>query len=140
MQHTVPKFIEHEPKVVGPFTFKQFIFVGIAGAVCFLLYFTLGKKSLFLFILSSAILIGGALSLAFLKVGGRSLPAVLSHFFTFSISPKIYLWKKKEIPPPQFIRKEEIKAEPAEKIAPAPKIVGKSQLKKLAAQIETKTK
>ena len=140
MQYTVPKFIEHEPKVVGPFTFKQFIFVGIAGAVCFLLYFALGKKSLLLFILCCLILMGGALSLAFLTIGGRSLPKMLSHFFTFSISPKIYLWKKKEVPPPQFIRKEEIKAEPAEKIAPAPKIVGKSQLKKLAAQIETKTK
>jgi hypothetical protein len=137
-QFTVPQFIEYEPKIVGPFTFKQFIYVGIAGAICFFLYFTLAKVSFFLFILISAIIISGALALAFLKSGGRSLPVVIKNFFVFSISPKIYLWKKKNTLPPKII------AEPIEmkeeREATTITIAGKSRLRDLSTHVETKVK
>ena len=132
-QFTVPKFIEHEAKIVGPLTFKQFIFVGIAGAICFVLYFTV---PFFIFILSSIIIMGGGASLAFLKSGGRSLPVVLKNFLNFSLTPKLYLWKKKGGLPPKIIEKQETLEEIEE--APVPKIIGKSRLKNLSSEIETK--
>ena len=138
MQYIVPKFIGREPKIVGPFSFKQFIFIGIAGTISFVLYFMV---PLSVFILSCVVLGGSAFALAFLKIGGRSLPEILTHFFNFSISPKIYIWKKKEVPPPKLILKKELKKiEPAKKIGSIPKIAGKSRLKNLAARIETKIK
>ena len=135
MRFTVPKFIEHEAKIVGPLTFKQFIFIGIAGAICFALYFTVPFS---IFLIASLVLGGGAMALAFLKIGGRSLPAILWNFLKFSISPKMYIWKKIEAPIKIF-KKEEIKKEEVEDELPL-KIAEKSQLKKLRTQIETQTK
>jgi len=132
-QFTVPKFIEHQAKIVGPLTFKQFIFVGAAGAVCFVLYFTI---PFFVFILASIVIMLGGFALAFLKSGGRSLPTVLKNFLFFFFTPKMYLWKKKSGLPPKIIEKEELPKEIEE--APVPKVVGKSRLKNLSTEIETK--
>ncbi len=132
-QFTVPQFIEHEAKIVGPLTFKQFIFIGIAGAICFVLYFTV---PFFVFILGTIVIMLVGVALAFLKTGGRSLPIVLKNFFNFSMGPKIYLWKKKGGLPPKIIEKKEPLEEAEE--APTPKIVGKSRLKNLSSEIEIK--
>ena len=58
------------------------------------------------------ILGGGAIALAFLKIGGKSLPVHLMNFLSFSISPKIYIWKKmkrrlKILKKQEFKKKEE---------------------------------
>lgn len=134
-QFTVPKFIEHKAKIVGPLTFGQFVFVGIAGAICLVLYFTI---PFFFFILASVILMLGGFTLAFYKSGGRPLPTVLKNLLFFFFSPKMYLWKKKGGLPPKIIEKEEAPKETEE--APVPTIVGKSRLKSLSAQVETRTK
>ena len=73
MEFTVPQFIEKEPKIVGPFTFKQFIFIGIAGGLSIFLFFAV---SFFIFIILAIILLGGAFSLAFLKIERISLPVL----------------------------------------------------------------
>ena len=133
-QFTVPQFIEHEAKIVGPLTFKQFIFIGIAAAICFIFYFT---TPFFVFILVTIVVMIGGAALAFLKSGGRSLPLVLKNFFRFSLAPKMYLWKHKAGLPPKIM-----------KIAPAPKeiekasvptVAGKSRLNELSTKIETKS-
>ena len=132
-QFTVPQFIEHEPKIVGPLTFKQFIFIGIAGAICFVFYFTV---PFFIFIPLLIVIMLGGFALAFLKTGGQSLPVVLKNFFSFSVAPKMYLWKQKTGMPPKII-----KAAPAQKEtekASVPTVAGKSRLNSLATQIETK--
>lgn len=135
MRFTVPKFIEHEAKIVGPLTFKQFIFIGVAGAIGFILYFALPFS---IFLIASLILGGGAMALAFLKIGGRSLPTILGNFLKFSISPKMFIWRKIEAPIKVF-KKKEVKKKEVEEELPL-KIAEKSQLKKLRTQIETKTK
>lgn len=135
MRFTVPKFIEHEAKIVGPLTFRQFIFIGMAGGICFILYFTV---SFSIFLTAVLVLEGGAIALAFLKIGGRSLPTILGNFLKFSVSPKMYIWKKTEASIKVF-KKEEIKKEGVEDELPL-KIAEKSQLKKLRTQIETKTR
>ena len=140
MQHTIPKFIEHEAKIVGPFTFKEFIYIGAAGLICFVLYFIIGKTNFSIYLTCCLIFGGGALSLAFLKIGGQSLPEILTHFFTFSVSTKIYLWKKKTMPPKYTMERLKKTAATEEEPAQAPKIAGRSQLKKLSTHIETTTK
>jgi len=132
-QFTVPKFIEHKPKIVGPLTFKQFIFIGIAGAICFILYFT---APFFIFLLGSVIALTIGAALAFLKSGGRSLPIILKNFLVFSLTSKMYLWKKRGGLPPKIIEKKEVLEETEE--IPTPRVVGKSRLKNLSKEIETK--
>ena len=39
MRFQVPLFIEHEAKVIGPFTFRQFLYLALPGAVAFFSYF-----------------------------------------------------------------------------------------------------
>ncbi|PJE69364.1 hypothetical protein COU96_00160, partial [Candidatus Shapirobacteria bacterium CG10_big_fil_rev_8_21_14_0_10_38_14] len=104
-------------------------------AICFVFYFTV---PFFIFILLSIIVMLGGFALAFVKSGGRSLPVVLKNFLFFSFAPKIYLWKKKGGLPPKIIEKAPLPKE--EKEAPVPTIAGKSRLKNLSTQIETKNK
>ena len=133
-QFTVPKFIEQKPKIVGPLTFQQFVFVGIAVAISFFLYFTV---PLMFFLAGSLTLVSLALGLAFGNAGGRPLTTMLKNFSGFIFAPKLYLWKKKAGPPPKFIR-EASPASPLIKETPVPTIVGKSHLKDLSTRIETK--
>ncbi len=136
MEFVVPKFIEREAKIVGPFTFKQFIFIGVAGGLCLFLYFVL---PIFAFIIIAIILLGGAFALAFLKVEKTSLPIFIKNFFSFLSRPKIYLWEKKGIPP-KILKKEKeiIKGEERIKKGPDLKVARDSKLSELFTRIETK--
>ena len=134
MQFTVPKFIDREPKIVGPFTFKQFLFVAIAVGIILIIWFILPKP---LFFVASTCLLGTSLALAFLKPGGRSLPVVLKNFFLFSIGAKIYLWKKSGFPP-KMIKDDAPKEEKRIEKTASSRIAEKSLLKKLSAKVETK--
>lgn len=131
-QFTVPQFIEHKPKIIGPMTFDQFIYVGIAAAICFILYFTI---PFYFFILATILIIPIAVVLAFGKAGGRPLPLVFKNFLVFTVRPKIYLWKKKTGPPPKLVQAKKPQAEEI-KIGPVPTVVGKSHLKDLSSQVE----
>ncbi len=138
MRFTVPQFIEHEAKIIGPLTFKQFIFVGVAGAVCFAFYFSFGKTNFFLFLILSIIALSVGAGLAFLKIGGQGLPKILTNFFRFSLASKLYIWKRKGTAI-TFSKKLEIKKELKNGELPL-KITETSQLKKIKTEIEIKTK
>jgi len=132
MPYVVPKFIERQPKVVGPLTFRQFIFVGGAAAICFLLYFML---PIYVFPFVAFVLIGGALALVFIKVKGRSLPELLKNSLTFMFSPKVYLWKKSGTSP-KIIKTQKKKPKEEKKASPLD-VAGRSRLKSLSSKIET---
>lgn len=136
MEFTVPQFVEREPKLIGPFTFKQFIFVAIAGAACFFLYFYIGKKNMPLFIVIAILLFSGALALAFVKIKGYTLPMLIKNFFTFTVMPKIFLWRRKLVPPKITKIRGFEKTKTTEE--PELKIVEKSSLHKLSTQVETR--
>jgi len=135
MRFTVPQFIEHEVKIIGPLTFKQFFFFFLAGGACFILYFLLPFSY---FIITALLFGGGAIVLAFLKIGGRPLPTILGNFLKFSMSPKIFIWRKVETPIMVF-KKAEVKEAKVKEELPL-KIAEGSQLKKIRTQIEIKTK
>jgi len=138
MEFTVPQFVSKEPTIVGPFTFKQFIFIGIAGGICIFLYFVLPFHW---FILSAIIFGGGGLALALVKVQRTPLPIFIKNFFLYLFSSKIYIWKKKEFSPIVLTEKKEktIIKEPEEKKSPL-KLGPKSHLSSLFKQLETKGK
>jgi|Deesub1362B_J571_1020462.scaffolds.fasta_scaffold11068_3 hypothetical protein len=124
----VPQFIERETRVVGPFTSRQCLYLGLGGGILFILFFLVPFP---LFLILTFFIGGMALALAVVEIGGQSLPTIIKNFIFYLISPKIYLWKKKPLPP-KVIRKLEAKE--------VPRIGAKSLLQKLSSLIETKTK
>ncbi|MBL7142391.1 MAG: PrgI family protein [Candidatus Pacebacteria bacterium] len=139
MRFTVPQFIEHEAKIVGPLTFKQFIFIGIAVGICFVFYFTFPFTY---FLMASMVLLSAAMGLAFLKVNGKALPILLFDFLKFSIAPKMYVWKKKERQVVVYKKSELSPEKPEEekKEESHVRMVMRSRLKKMQTDIETHTK
>lgn len=141
MEFIVPQFIEQEPKIVGPFTFKQFVYIGAALLILTLLYFSVPK---YLFIPLAIVLLGIALSCALLKIHGIPFPMVLKNFFTHLASPKLYIWTttpfkkdKKEIKK----KGEEIKMAKLTKISKKEIVLktdNRGKLKNLFSKIEIK--
>ncbi|KPJ54775.1 hypothetical protein AMJ47_03450 [Parcubacteria bacterium DG_72] len=141
MEFSIPQFIEKEAKIVGPLTFKQFAFFGLAVLICVALYFLLPKL---IFFILSPVLLGGAFALSFYKKEGVPLPELIIGFFSFIFKPKIYLWKKKGVPP-KFLRQEDVKKRAAKKESlgekkqgPRLKMSKGSHLHDLFTQVETK--
>lgn len=92
MQFLVPQFIERNPKIFGPFTFKQFIIIGSAIAISVGLFFVLPYNT---FIICAVVIIGLSAMFALLRAGGEPLPTYLKNLLLFSSTAKVYIWKKK---------------------------------------------
>ena len=135
MRFQVPQFIEHEAKVIGPFTFRQFIYLGAPGAVAFFLYFL---APFFVFVVAAVFLGAFGFMFAFIKIGGRSLPTILLNFFNFTIAPKRYIWRKGRVlvqtPKAQYQKQQPVQKQPAKREI---KLIQKSKIKELATRVET---
>jgi PrgI family protein len=95
MQFQVPQFIETEDKVVGPLSLRQFMYIGAAGLGSAILYFTVTS---WLWLLLTIVLLGAAIGIAFIKIGGRPLGNVLLSGLGFYWRPQTYIWKSEESP------------------------------------------
>jgi len=139
MQFSVPQFIEHEPKIIGPLTFKQVIIVAIMLIPCIIFYFVL---PFILFLLLSLACLGLGIVLALGKIQGIPITDVLLKSIGFNLKPKRYIWQKTEIKKelmPVFHKKPtatptSLKEKEEEKLPL--KIAEKSRLKKLLTELE----
>lgn len=133
LRFQVPQFIEREARVVGPFTFKQFVYLGVPTAAAFFLYFT---APFFVFLFSAIVFLSIGFLFAFVSVGGRSFPTILMNFLHFSVGPKIYIWKKGMSP---VQTSQAVLAEPMQEGIQKPKVklVKESKIKTLATHVET---
>lgn len=135
MRFQVPQFIEHEPKVIGPLTFKQFVYLAVPGAIAFFLYF-LAPFGLFLV---GTVFVGFlGFALAFLKAGGKSLPELILNFWGYSTGPKTYIWKEGRARKPASASGEYERTAAEEAIASQVQLGTQSKIKSLGTQIETK--
>ncbi|MBI2121185.1 MAG: PrgI family protein [Candidatus Wildermuthbacteria bacterium] len=127
MQFQVPQFIERESKIIGPLTFRQFVFIALAAGGGFALFFVLP----FGMFLVAAIILGFlAIMLAFVKVGPKTMPEVLLTMFSYGISTKTYFWRstRKNLP----AKKVETYIAPDEGVASsAVKLVKESKIQEL---------
>lgn len=90
MQFQVPQFIETEDKIIGPFTLKQFLYVGVAGLISFFLYFTVSTG---IWIVCSVVVVGAGLGLALGQYNGLPIPTVLMNAAFFYWNEHLYLWQ-----------------------------------------------
>ena len=136
MAYIVPQFIERETRIAGPLTFKQLTFVVTSIGLSIFLYFL--KLPLFLFVIAAVLLVGSGLSLAFWRVEGFPLPKVIGNFLAFLTRSRLYLWKKKVIPPKIVRRKEAQRKETKESSVLT--TAKRSRLKELSTFLETKSR
>ena len=91
-QYQTPQFITVEDKVVGPFTMKQFAYVGTS---IFLIIIANYFLTPFFFFVVSVPLLAFALGLAFIKIDRQPLPVVVKNGFLFMVRPRLYVWRQK---------------------------------------------
>ncbi|MEK7176986.1 MAG: PrgI family protein [Patescibacteria group bacterium] len=96
MRFQVPQFIEIEDKIFGPMTFKQFIYVAGGAGIAVVLFILLPK---FLAILIALPILAFAGALAFYKINGKPFINVVEAFVKYTLTNKLYLWKKEEKKP-----------------------------------------
>lgn len=103
MRFEVPQFIEIEDKIIGPLTWRQFIYLAGGAGLLIILYFTLPFILFVLFGLPIGALAG---SLAFHRINNRPFSVFLESGFNYFTKGKLYLWRKAE---PQAIIERTVK-------------------------------
>ncbi len=98
MQFQVPQYYEVKERIVGPLTLQQFFYIAAACGLSFLLFFIF---ALWLWFITSVILLGAAAALALIEINGQSLTKVLISALRYYWQPRIYFWRRE-------IEKEEI--------------------------------
>jgi len=126
MQYQVPQFIDTEDKIVGPLSLRQFIYVGVGVGISAMFFFVLQT---WLWVIFSAIVVGGAIAVAFVKIEGRPLTNVLFSAFNFYWKPQTYVWQ----PEHPTIERSKAPKEATAKKTPSQKQARESVIEKLAA-------
>ena len=129
MQFKIPQFLERQSLIIGPLAFKQSLYFGVAILI---LVYIHSIAPTFIFLICAVILMSIAFGLAFVKIEGIPLPEVITQSFGFVLSPKIYLWKKKENLRVIKLKHPEKKQEEVESLKVSPKSI----LKELHSKIE----
>jgi hypothetical protein len=93
MEYQVPQFIEVEDKIVGPLTFRQFVY--LAGGVG-LAVLAFSFLPIIVAVLASAASVGLALALSFYKINGKTFIEMLEAGFNYYLGHKFFLWKHEE--------------------------------------------
>lgn len=125
MRFQVPQFIDVEDKIFGPFTFRQFIYLGGGIGISFVLWRTLPALIAILLIIP----VGGlALALTFYRVNNQPFINVVESYLGYAFQSKLYIWKKSA-------KKQESKQTTAAPASLVPKLSG-SKLKDLAWSLD----
>jgi hypothetical protein len=91
MQFQVPQFIETESKIIWFLSLRQFFYIAASLAIVYILFFSL---EFFLWVIIAPVVAGVGVSLALIKINGRSMPYFLSLVFGYFWSPKVYLLRE----------------------------------------------
>lgn len=99
MQFQVPQFIDVEDQVVGPLTWRQFLYLAAGGGVLFILWFILVPLA---WIVVAVFVAGLAAAAAFLRVNGRPFLPFLGSVLGFAVRARQYIWQQ----PTRVVRRE----------------------------------
>lgn len=91
MQFTVPQFIDVEDKIIGPFSFKQFLYLAGSLGLAYAIYRFL---PILVAIPLALGLVALGVSLTFFKINGKPFVFTLQAFVSFTTQSKLYIWKK----------------------------------------------
>ncbi len=133
MQFSVPQFLEIEDTVVGPFTVRQSMYLGLGGVVIFLSMILL--STIWAVFISLPFLLF-CIALAFYKPNGQPLLTFIQKFLIFGSRPTVYVWRRE---PDGFMIKRAIRRETVKDARSAEfKIVSRNRLQELAWMLDTR--
>lgn len=138
MNFTLPQFIEMESKVVGPMTFRQFVFVAVGTVLSFFIYVLMNKTAMAAAVALIAITESAACALAFVKIDGIGLATFLINAFKFSAAPRMFLWKNYGSPRNVVMSQEEVTIQKAPLGKKVNLTAKKASLKRMQNYMETK--
>jgi len=107
MRFQVPQFIEVEDKIFGPLSLRQFIYLAGSAGIIVIIWALLPIPFFFVILLSAPIAALGA-ALAFLKINNRPFINILESAFSYTISNRLYIWKKHDKKVETKMAKEEL--------------------------------
>ncbi len=93
MRFEVPQFIEIEDRIIGPFTWRQFLYLGGGVGMGVVLFLTTPFIVFLIIGLPLAII---ALALAFYPVNNRPFAFFLEAMFNYFYNYRLYLWRRKD--------------------------------------------
>ena len=93
MQYPVPQFQDIEDKIIGPLTFKQFIYILGGTGLSYAILRSLPTGLNYLLIAPVA---GISLALAFYKINNQPFINIIESAFYYSLRNKLYLWSHKK--------------------------------------------
>jgi len=93
MRFEVPQFIEIEDKIIGPLTWKQFIYLAGGSGILLVLFLS---TPLIIFAIIGLPIGALAFSLAFHKINNRPFSIFLESFVNYLTNTKLYLWRKEQ--------------------------------------------
>ena len=91
MRFEVPQFIEIEDKIFGPFTWRQFVYLGGGVGLAVVLFLVAPFFLTFLIGIPIAILAG---ALAFYPVNNRPFSVLLEAMWNFYKNDRTYYWRR----------------------------------------------
>ena len=109
MQFHVPQFIDVEDKIFGPFSARQFAWIG-GGIGAFFVAFSI-TKSIFLGIIFSSPFLALGLALAFYRINNRPFIYIVEAAFKYFTKSRLYIWKKIDKKPVHDSEQEEVMPE-----------------------------
>ena len=133
MLFQLPQFIETEDKIVGPFSLKQFAYIGVAFGISALLYFMLNT---WLWFVLSLPLVSAGVALAFVKINGQPFTRIALSAFSYYFKPQTYVWQ----PQNPSIKKDEAAVRDATGGISLESIVSGLALKRARERVQTGTK
>ncbi len=92
MQFKVPQFLEIEDKVVGPWTFREFVYLAGGAGICYVLFKLLG---LFFGFIPILIVAGISLTLTYYKPNNKPFINMLQAGLKYATQDKLYIWKRR---------------------------------------------
>ena len=92
MQFQVPQFIDVEDKVVGPFSWKEFVYLAGGAGVCILAFKII--PNFFIAFIVSAPFVVLALLLTFYRVNERPFIDLFQSMLSYLFSKKLYVWQQ----------------------------------------------
>jgi hypothetical protein len=92
MRFEVPQFIEIEDKIFGPFTWRQFLYLGGGVGMAVVMFFTMPFIIFVILGVPLAILAG---ALSFYPVNNRPFSFFLEAIFNYTKGQRLYLWQQK---------------------------------------------
>ena len=91
MRYQLPQYLEVEDRIFGPFTLKQFLFVGGGVGGAYAAWAILPSP---LGVIAAILIVGLCGALGFGQMNGRPFLSMVENMVSYAFARKLYLWKK----------------------------------------------